>query len=142
MKRTLQDTFFLLVFIILLGFFLYYIYYKPVEGFFAKEDACAVARADKTTIDNEINSFTSNYNAILPTLSGAIGARSEIQAVLTSNNCTPNSTQFLCQELNRQLNLLNETLTNAQNDISQYTEYLNTKRQNSTNLDSLITNSC
>lgn len=178
MKRTLHDTLFLLVFLILLGFFLYYIYYKPVEGFFAKEDACVVARADKTTIDNEISKFLTGdrsahfgalgvpssavinqciaepshwqcsdiwlgYNNMIPsTISAAIGTRSEIQDALRRNNCTATSTQFLCQTLNTQLTLLNETITSAQSDISQYTEYINRKRGESTKLDTLIQNAC
>lgn len=75
MKKTLQNTLFILSFLILLGFFLYYIYYKPIEGFFAKEDACVVARADKTYIDNEISKFlTGDRSAHF----GALGVSSSL----------------------------------------------------------------
>jgi hypothetical protein len=57
MKRNLLETILRTVFLLLVAAFLYYLFYKPVEGFFVKEDACSVARADKTTIDTEISKF-------------------------------------------------------------------------------------
>lgn len=176
MKRNLLETILRTVFLLLVGAFLYYLFYKPVEGFFVKEDACSVARADKTTIDTEISKFLTGdkatwsggsassdlinqckadpnyywckdiwvgYNNMIPsTLSAAIGTRSEIQDALSRNNCTSNSTQFLCQTLNTQVSLLNDAITSSQSDINEYTQYISEKRTNSTNLDTLIQNAC
>ncbi len=76
---------FLLIFFITI--YLYYLFYKPVEGFFAKSDACEVATRNRDFIQRQVNDVSANLVNLQSKLNQVTDIRTEIYRLLFNNNC-------------------------------------------------------
>jgi hypothetical protein len=123
MKRNHKDTLLILLFLIVLSAFLYYLFYKPVEGFFAKKDACDVAVKNREFIQNQVNTVSGSLDKLQKKFDSVGNIRAEIQGYLTKYDCLQfNSSDPVCNDLVNQFNSISAKLTNALADKKLYEE--------------------
>ncbi len=123
MKRNHKDTLLILLFLIVLSAFLYTLFYKPVEGFFAKKDACDVAVKNREFIQNQVNSVSGSLDKLQTKFDSIANIRAEIQGYLTKYDCLQfNTSDPVCTDLITQYNTTNTKLTNALADKKLYEE--------------------
>lgn len=138
MKKS-HHTLLILFFLVVLGFGLYTFYYKPVEGFFAKTDACATAKADKTFIQNQVTDISNSLAALQNKLNKVNSIKQEIQGIQSQNNCfTTNASSFLCEQLALQLEQLNTQISLGVSDQKEYTDFFNSKSAPNKDMDTIL----
>lgn len=114
MKRNLLQSILTTVFLLLLGAFLYYLFYKPVEGFFEKTDACDMAKKNQVFIQNQVNDVSANLVNLQTKLNKVGDIRSELQGLLTKYGCLQfNTSNAICINLSSRFTTTDTQLTNA-----------------------------
>ncbi len=154
MKTKYKDTIFIILFILLLGAYLYYLFCKPVEGFFAKTDACQIANENRIFMENQEKDVTQNLTNLENKFTSIAPIRAEIQSNLTKFACLQfNTSNPTCTTLTNAFNLvdtqlntqlankkLNEdTIAEANTKIPQLTASINDLNSRITKLNEALT---
>jgi hypothetical protein len=113
MKMKKEEILLSFLFLFLLGYLLYLVFYKPVEGFFAKTDACDMANRNKTFIQNQVTDVSNNLLNLQNGIQRASGIRRELQDLLYTNNCLILATSDTCATLNATFTNTSTQLKNA-----------------------------
>lgn len=106
------------LFFCLFGAFLYYLFYKPVEGFFAKSDACEMATKNRDFILGQVNDVSKNLNNLDEKIKKVSGIRDEIQRLLDKNSClTFNISNQTCFDNKRNYDYHNDFSNNYASEL-------------------------
>lgn len=123
MKRNHKDTLLIVLFLIVLSAFLYTLFYKPVEGFFAKKDACDIAVKNREFIQNQVTSVSGSLDKLQTKFDTVANIRAEIQGYLTKYDCLQfNTSDPVCSDLITKYNTVTTSLTTALADKKLYEE--------------------
>ncbi len=108
--------------LVLITAYLYYVFYKPVEGFFAKSDACDMIQKNRTFIQGQVDDVSKNLSNLQDKVTTTNTIGTEILDYLDKNACfSMNKTDTTCTSLWTQYTGASSTISSVKTTIANLT---------------------